>query len=62
MTINKDTNSPGGTKGFSLKADAIMRWKFHAFYRAELSKYLYSDLNYSLARYPHKHLRSSCIL
>ena len=30
MTINKDTKSPGGTTGFSLKANAIMRWTLNA--------------------------------
>ena len=62
MTINKDTKSPGGTTGFSLEADAIMRWTLNASYRAELRKYLYSHLNYSPEHYPHKDLSPSCIL
>ena len=35
MTINKDTKTPGGTTGFSMKQDAIMRWTLNSSYRAE---------------------------
>ena len=62
MTINKDNKSPGGTTGFSLEADAIMRWTLNASYRAKLRKCLHSYLNYSPARYPHKDLSPSRIL
>ena len=63
MTINKDTTkSPGGTTGFSLKADTIMRWTLSASYRSELRKCLYSHWNYSPACYPHKDLSPSPVL
>ena len=62
MTINKDTKSPGGTTGFSLEAVAIMRWTLNASCRVELRKCLYSHLNYSPERYPHKDLSPSRIL
>ena len=45
MTINKDTKTPGGTTGFTMEADAIMRWTLNASYRAELRKCLYKHLN-----------------
>ena len=61
MTINKDTTSPGGTAGFSLKVDAVMRW-INASHRVELRKCLYPYLNYSPAHYPHKDLNPSRVL
>ena len=33
-TINKDTQTPGGTKGFSTKKDAVSRYYITADYRA----------------------------
>ena len=62
MTINKVTKTPGGTTGFTMKADAIMRWTLNASYRAELRKCLYTHLNYSQQLYSHKDLTTSRIL
>ena len=53
MTINK---TPGGTTGFTMKADSIMRRTLNASYRAELRKCLYTHLNYSPQLYSHKGL------
>ena len=33
-TINKDTQTPGGTKGFSLKHDAVQKYYLNAEYRS----------------------------
>ena len=54
MTFNRDTKSLGGT--------TIMRGTLSASYRAELRKCLYSHLNYSPARCPHKDLSPFRIL
>ena len=59
MTINK---TPGGTTGFTMKADSIMRRTLSASYRAELRKCLYTHLNYSPQLYSHKGLTTSRIL
>ena len=61
MTINKDTKTPGGTTGFSMKADAILRWTLNAPYRAEIRKSLHSHLKLSPTCYPHKDLTPSRI-
>ena len=61
MTINKDTKTPEGTTGFSMKADAIMRWTLNEPYRAELRKCLHSHLKLSPTCYPHKDLTPSRI-
>ena len=62
MTINKNTKTPGGTTGFTMKADAIMRWTLNASYRDELRKCLYTHLNYSPQLYSNKDLTTSRIL
>ena len=61
MTINKDTKTLGGTTGFSMKADAIMRWTLNAPCRAELRKCLHSHLKLSPTCYPQKDLTPSRI-
>ena len=59
MTINK---TPGGTTGFTMKADSMMRRTLNASYRAELRKCLYTHLNYSPQLYSHKGLTTIRIL
>ena len=40
VTVNKDTQTPGGTSGFSLKAGAIKRYYITAEYRSEFLRHL----------------------
>ena len=40
VTVNKDTQTPGGTSGFSLKAGAIKRYYITAEYRSEFLGHL----------------------
>ena len=59
MTINKDTKTPGGTTGFSINPNAIVRWNVNASYRAELRKKLHEFVTYSQQKHCHKDLKQS---
>ena len=62
MTLNKDTKSPGCTKGFSTNVNAINRWALNATYRAELRQCFYQLINFSNPTTKHKYFTQSHIL
>ena len=45
-TINKDTKTPGGLKGFSTNVNTVDRWILNATHRASLRKCFHQILNY----------------
>ena len=51
MTINKDTETPGGTTGFPTKIGAVKRWEITASYRANIRKCLHQHLCYNKQRH-----------
>ena len=59
MTINKDTETPGGTTGFPTKIGAVKRWEITAFYRANILKCLHQHLCYNKQRHSHSDLNPS---
>ena len=59
MTINKDTKTPGGTTGFSINPNSIIRWSINATFRAELRKILHEFVNYRKQIFSHKDLHPS---
>ena len=54
MTLNKDTNLPGGTTGFSTSVNGVRRWEVNASYRAELRTCFQKHLHYNRQKYKHK--------
>lgn len=61
-TVNKDTQTPGGTKGFSLKKQAVARYYVNAEHRASALGNLRSVLSSSERNQCHPDLRSTRIL
>ena len=61
-TINKDTQTPGGTKGFSTKKGAVSRYYITADYRASCVRQLRYMINGEESGFRHPDLRTSRIL
>ena len=61
MTLNKDTKTPGGTRGFSTNVGAVQRWKLNGSYRASLRKCIHDHLQYEQKYVKHKGLTKSRI-
>ncbi|CAG9821970.1 unnamed protein product [Phaedon cochleariae] len=61
-TVNKDTQTPGGTKGFSLKKQAVARYYVNAEHRASALRNLRSILSSSKTSQCHPDLRSQRII
>ena len=61
MTLNKDTKTPGGTRGFSTNVGAVQRWKLNASYRASLRRCIHDHLQYEQKYVKHKDLAKSRI-
>ena len=60
-TVNKDTQTPGGTKGFSLKPGAITRFYATAEYRSAFLNKLRSMVQFDSSKLQHPDLGSSRI-
>ena len=58
-TINRDTQTPGGTKGFSLKAAALNRYYLTAEYRSSYLRSLKASLDMDQANSVHKDLQKT---
>ena len=49
-TINKDTKTPGGLKGFSTKINTVNRWILNATHRSSLRRCFHKLLNYKVSK------------
>ena len=58
-TVNKDTQTPGGTKGFSLKPGAITRFYATAEYRSAFLNKLRAMVQFNLPELQHPDLGTS---
>jgi len=61
MTINRDSKTSGGTTGFSLNPNAIIRWSINSTYRAELRRKLHEFASYRNQKFAHKDMKPSRI-
>lgn len=61
-TVNKDTQTPGGTKGFSLKPRAVSKYYLIAEYRSIFMRQLKDMLHLGTSNYQHTDLQPSRIL
>ena len=60
-TVNKDTQTPGGTKGFSLKPGALQRYYLTAEFRTLFLRNLREMVGYAKGKHGHADLPSSRI-
>lgn len=60
-TVNKDTQTPGGTKGFSLKPGAVQRYYLTAEFRTLFLRCLREMVGYAKGKQGHTDLHSSRI-
>ena len=60
-TVNKDTQMPGGTKGFSLKPGAVQRYYLTAEFRTLFLRNLREKVGYAKGKHGHADLHSSRI-
>lgn len=60
-TVNKDTQTPGGTKGFSLKPGAVQRYYLTAEFRTLFLRNLREMVGYAKGKHGHADLNSSRI-
>jgi len=58
-TVNRDTQTPGGTKGFSLKPNAVHRYYQTAEYRNSYLRQLRESLGLGRRQFTHPDLRQS---
>ncbi len=57
-TVNKDTQTPGGTKGFSMKAGAVSRYYLTAEYRSKYLRALRNMVGQNKSKLSHPDLQS----
>jgi len=60
-TVNRDTQTPGGTKGFSLKPSAVHRYYQTAEYRSSYLRQLRETLGFGKRQFTHPDLRQTRI-
>ena len=61
-TINKDTQPPGGTKGFSLKHDAVQKYYLNAEYRSIFLRQLREMVGLGGSKLNHPYLQPTRII
>ena len=60
-TVNRDTQTPGGTKGFSLKPGAVQRYYLMAEFRTLFLRSFRKMVGYAKGKHSHADLHSSRI-
>ena len=60
-TVNKDTQTSGGTKGFSLKGGAIKRYSINAEFRSQYVRHLREMVGQGRSKFSHPDLQSARI-